>query len=74
MAAALAEVLQRRQRAEANTREAQAALGVEAERRRADQVRMASLEKMKNLSLAVGRTESEKNDFVSTIFLVTAEE
>ena len=41
----MAPEFKRRQRAEAETREAQAALAVEAERRRADQAQVASLEK-----------------------------
>ena len=45
MAAELADELQRRKRPEADTRKAQAVLGVEAEGRRADQARAAGLEK-----------------------------
>lgn len=60
VAAELTEKLGRRELSEAGTREAQAALEVEAEGRRAGQAQMASRE-MKNLTLVVGRMEGEGN-------------
>ena len=68
VAAELAEELQRSKRAEADTREAQSALEVQEEEKRADQTRMASLEEMKKLSLVVSRMESEGNYLVSIFF------
>ena len=73
MAAELVGELERRKRAEADTREAQAALDVEVEGRRADQARAASLEEMKILSLAVGWMEAERDHLVSTLFQGSAE-
>ena len=68
VAAELAEGLERTELAEADTREAQAAPEVGAEGGRTDQARVPGQEEMNNLSLAVGRMESEMNDLVSTLF------
>ena len=65
----MAQEYERRQRAGAETREARAALGVEAVGRRVDQARVDRLEEeMGNLSLVVGGMEKEGADLVSAFF------
>lgn len=64
--AELAEEVKHRQRAEADTREGQAALEIKAEGGRADKAQADSLEETKNISLVEGGMERERNGLVST--------